>query len=295
MLPNVPEDTSFLEMLKIGGVLKPGVTEVISAIRAALADKVGLYDLSDIIVKKMEEFAEEQEEAIGESFFKLREIIVSRSYGDVLSVLKVPGSFVTEGRRVKFLSKLDTDLWSELRSFDNQLNAWQEAYMKGIANPGLALSMLAMAQSGRGGMLPPGMMQAPETATLRDAAEAVVNKINKIFAGFGVPVARALAYDATRIKTVLEDPALPAALGATNREQMIKMLGVSVGADYVRLERSITRYTLAIMELPKVTSGNEEYAYLGAMLQLGSSIPWDKLPNGSGARAGIGRTSRGSL
>ncbi len=290
VLPMVPEDVSFLEMLKVGGVLKPGQTEVISALRAALAYRFGLYDLPDTIVARMEAFAESQEEAVGETFFKLRNIITSRSYGDILSVLGVPGSFVTEGRRKAFLEKLDTGLWSELRSFNSRLVAWQDTWLKGVANPGMAFTMMAMSQSGRPGVMPPGMMQPPETASLRDAAEGVINQINKVFAGFGVPVARALAYDATRIKGVLEDPALPAAIGATNREQMVKMLGASVTADNIRMERSITRFTLAIMELPKVSSGNDEYAYLAAMLELSNSIPWDKLPASNDGRAGLGRT-----
>ncbi len=292
VLPMVPEDVSFLEMLKVGGVLKPGKTEVISALRAALAYRFGLYDLPETIVARMEAFAESQEEAVGETFFKLRNIITSRSYGEILSVLGVPGSFVTESRRKTFLEKLDTGLWSELRSFNGRLVAWQDTWLKGVANPSMAFTMMAMSQSGRTGVMPPGMMQPPETASLRDAAEGVINQINKVFAGFGVPVARALAYDATRIKGVLEDPALPAAIGATNREQMVKMLGASVTADNIRMERSITRFTLAIMELPKVNPGNDEYAYLAAMLELSASIPWDKLPASSDGRAGLGRTAR---
>jgi hypothetical protein len=112
----------------------------------------------------------------------------------------------------------------------------------------------------------------------------VINSINKVFAGVGIPVAKALAYDATRIKGVLENPALPAAVGAPNRDQMLRQLKLGVSADYVRLERNITRFTLGIMEFKKITVPNEEYSYLGAMLQLGLTIPWDKLGN----KAGIG-------
>ena len=63
------------------------------------------------------------------------------------------------------------------------------------------------------------------------------------------------------------------------------------------------RYALAIMELPNVTSGNEEYGYLAAMLQLGAAIPWDRLGtkgegspsrrrNGSREAEGIGGSRR---
>ncbi len=292
VLPPVPEDASFLEMLKVGGVLKPEKTEVIAAIRAGLAHKLGLFELPELIVGRIESFAESQDEPVVESFYKLRKLVVSRSYAEVLSVIGVEGSFVSEGRKKAFLARVDENLWMEVKSFYGQLTSWQESWMATAGNPSMALTMLAMAQSGgRSAPMPPGMLQPPETSAVRDAAEEVINKINRVFAGVGIPIARALAYDANRIKSVLEETTLPAAIGATNREQMLKMLGITVGADYVRLERSVTRFVLAIMELPKVSSGNEELSYLAAMITLGASIPWDKLPDGhtTPGRAGLGK------
>jgi hypothetical protein len=51
---------------------------------------------------------------------------------------------------------------------------------------------------------------------------------------------------------------------------------VDVSADYVRLEHSVTRFALAVMELPKI-GPEAELAYLSALLMLGSQIPWDRL------------------
>lgn len=291
LLPTVPEDGSFLEMLKVGGVLKPAKTEVIAAIKAALAHKLGVFDLPDVILEKMESFADQQDEPVGESFYRLRRLVVTRNYSEVLSALGADGTFVSSSRKKVFLAKLDEYLWAEIQGFYSQLHAWQETWMAGVASPVVALSMIAVAGAGPAGgrsMMPPGMMQPPETAGIRDASEAVIDKINKVFAGVGIAVARALAFDATRIKGVLEEPTLPVAVGAGTREQMLKMLGVTVGADYVRLERNITRFVLAIMELSKVPAGHEELAYLSAMIQLGASIPWAKLPGSpTPVRAGI--------
>lgn len=278
MLPSVPDDSSFLEMLKVGGVLKVGKVEVISAMRAAIATQVGLYNLPDILMTRMERFAEEQDEPVGESFYTLQRLITSRNYGEVLSVLGVTGNFVSDRRKNEVLARLNSILWPALRNFNSQLVAWSDAWSKGMSNPGAALMVLAMASGGGArGVMPPGMLQPPETAGLRDEAEAVINQINKVFSGTGIPVARALAFDATRIKGILEEPTLPAAVGSATRDQMLKTLGVDVGPDYVRLERNVTRFALSIMELPNISSGNEEYGYLGSMLQLGLSIPWEKL------------------
>lgn len=281
ILPSVPDDTSFLEMLKVGGVLKIQPVDVIAAMRAAIASSIGLYDLPDQILARMEQFAQQQEEPVGTSFYELQKLITTRAYGDVLSAMGVSGNFMSERRKKETLQRLNDGLWPALREFHEQLVAWSDAWQKGANNPGAALMVFALASSGNRGVLPPGMLQPPETAGLRDEAEAVINRINKVFAGTGIPVARALAYDAVRIRTILEDPSLPAAVGAANKDQMLKTLGINVGADFVRLERNLVRYALAVMELPKVTTGTEEYSYLGALLTLGLAIPWDKLTGGT--------------
>lgn len=289
ILPPVPDDASFLESLKIGGVLKVGSVEVISAMKAALASFLGLYELPDLLSKKMEAFAESVDDPVDENFFKLHRLITTRDYADVLSAIGVKGSFVTVGRRTKFLERLNNELWPELIAFHSQVVSWQNTWLAGASNPGVAMSMIAMATSrGVMGAMPPGMLAPPDTAPVRDAAEAFINGVNRVFGGFGIPVCRALAFDATRIKEVLEDANLPAAVGAVNKEQMLKMLGVAISADYVRIERNVTRYALSAMEFPKVTSGPEELNYLSALFQLGTSIQWDKLPGGSTARVGIG-------
>jgi hypothetical protein len=290
ILPTVPDDVSFVEMLKTGGVLKVGETEVLSAVKAALARRVNLYTLPDRILEKMEEFAENQAEPCGEAFFKMQKLLTERKYGEVLTALGVPGSFVSDKRKKEFFARLDERLWKALNGFQVGLTAWQQAWMNGAANPGLL--MVAMASKTAGGMLPPGMLAPPDTAPLRASADAVVDQINKVFAGPGIPVARALAYDATRIMGILSDPSLPPQLGLANKEQMLKELGVNVGADIVMTERNITRYTLAIMSLSKV-SADAELAYFAALIQLGSSIPWAKLdsPVETEITSGLGRRS----
>ena len=281
VLPAVPDDTSFLEMLKVGGILKPDKVDVIAAMRAGLANRVDLYDLPDTLVKKMESYAESVDEPCSEAFFEMLKVATARGYGDVLSALGVSGTFASEARKNKLLAKIDDTLWESFSDFHAQLKAWQEAWMSGAANP--AMMSMAMAAMMGGGQLPPGMMAPPDASPVRDKAEAVINAINKVFSGPGIPVARALAYDALRIKSLLEDPRLPAQIGAANRDQMLKALGVSVTADYVRLERNVVKYALAIMELPNIASGNSEVIYLGALLQLGLSIPWAILLRSEGS------------
>ena len=275
-LPQVPEDKSWLEMLKTGGVLKVETSTVIAAIRAALASRTGLYALPKVLADLMEKHAEGLEEPLGQDFFKLRHMLTRRSYAEIFAAIDgLDGSFVTEGRKNALLGKLDSGLWPALLGFQSQLEGWTDAYQKTFANPGAM--MAALAALGTGQAMPGGMTQPPPTDTLRDAAESVRDTINRIFAGSGIQVSAALAYDAMRIKEILENASLPMQIGAPNRDQMLKLLGVNVSSDFVRLERNLTQYALAVLEFPNAPAGNQELGYLNSLLLLGGQIPWAKL------------------
>lgn len=168
-------------------------------------------------------------------------------------------------------------LWTQIESFQDQLAAWNKNWNETANNPAMLTSTIVSALTSGASAMPTGMMQPPDTAYLKDAAESTIAVINKIFAGFGIPIARALAYEAQQIKTILENDKLPMMIGATSRELMLKMLGVDVTSDYVRLERNLVQYVVAIMEYPKVTSGQNELLYLSEMLKLGISIDFNKV------------------
>jgi hypothetical protein len=128
------------------------------------------------------------------------------------------------------------------------------------------------------------------TVDRRGAAETVIEQINKLFAGTGIPVAKALGADALRIREVLDEPNLPALVGAASRDQMIRSLGISVGAEYVRTEHNVTRFALSVVAIPKVGSGDEELAYLSQLDQLGKTIPWGDLESKAAASARKGKS-----
>lgn len=292
ILPAVPTDASWLEMLKAGGVLKVDQSTVISAVRAALAHRARLFDIPDKLAEAMEKFADTNEEQVDPAFFALRKQLTRRSYAEVFAAIDgLDGSFVTEGRKKQLLARVDEKLWPAIIEFHTQLKAWQEAWMQGAANPMMLMGAFLTASGGGGvGIMPPGMMAPPDTGSLRDHADAVADSVNRVFAGTGVQIAAALAYDATQIRITFENPRLPAMIGAANRDQMLRQLGVAVNATYPRLETNLTRYVLAVMNLKDQPEGNDELQYLGAMFMLGSQIPWDQLggPTRSGKLSGIG-------
>jgi hypothetical protein len=299
VLPAVPDDVSWLKALKAGGVLKVEQSTVISALRAALAHRAGLFTIPGKLVDLMERFADENEEQVPPDFFSLRKQLTRRSYAELFQAIDgMDGSYVTEARKTQLFDRIDTYMWPTVIEFYDQLKAWQEAWLQGTTNPGamLATVMAGMAGGGAGGMaLPPGIMQPPDTGVLRDSASAVADAINKVFAGTGVQITAAVGFDANQIKETLANPQLPAMIGVANRDQMLRKLEVAVSATYPRLETNLTRFVLAVMQADDQPGGNEELQYFGTLGMLGAQIPWDQLGgrSGSDGPTGIGRSRRG--
>jgi hypothetical protein len=234
----------------------------------------------------MEVFAEKQEEPVGASYIEIQKLLAQKRYGDVFSAMGLDGKFMSEAKKKEFLVKVNATLWKSMGDFHSQLLAWQETWMKGM-NPSF-MFVLAAGKS-TGSELPPNLMTPPDTAPIIAKGEEFINSVNKIFSGLGIPVARALAFDATRILGILKNENLPAQIGLTTKDQMLKELGVNIGSDIVRGEQSLSRYALGVMSLPTVPA-DAEIQYFSALLQLGQSIPWDKVGIHIGATspAGIG-------
>lgn len=288
ILPSVPDDGSWLQALKTGGVLKVDQSTVISAIRAALASRVGLFDLPQKLADAMERFADSNDEPVDPVYFTLRQQLTQHAYADVFEAIPgLNGNFVTESRKKDLFGRIDKYLWPVIIGFYSQLKSWQEAWMQGAANP--AILTAALLSGGRGASLPPGLMQAPDTGALRDYADAVADAINKVFSGTGVQIVSALAYDAAQTKKTLEDTRLPALVGAANRDQMLKLIKAGISPTYPRLEVNLVKFILSILQAKDQPAGNEELQYFGALFMLGSQIPWNDLGGQSIAGIGGGR------
>lgn len=100
LLPAVPNDDSWLNALKGGGILKVDDSSYIAAIRSALADRAGLYDVPAALAEEMERYADETEEQVDPMFYSLRKSLTRRSYAEIFAAIDgLDGSFITEGRR----------------------------------------------------------------------------------------------------------------------------------------------------------------------------------------------------
>ena len=284
LLPSVPTDESWLTALKTGGILKVDDSSYIAAIRAALADRAGLYNVPEALAKAMEKYADETEEQVDPTFYALRKSLTRRAYGDIFAAIDgLDGSFITEGRRNEFLGRIRTTLWPAIAESYQALDAWYETRRSNLLDPSMLSASIVGALNGSSavGMLPP-----PDTSLLHDAADTLVNSINRVFRGTGVQIVAAMAYEANNIGNTLEDPRLPSMVGVKNRELMLKKIGASVSSNYVRLEQNLVKYVLGFVKHDTITS-DAEVDYFVALWQLGSQINWSELGVAKPERGGV--------
>lgn len=281
LLPSIPSDESWLNALKTGGILKVDQSSYIAAIRAALADRAGLYKIPEVLSKAMEAYADETEEQVDPTFYALRKSLTRRTYGDIFAAIDgLDGNFITDSRRKEFLSRIRDTLWPAIADSYHALDAWYNTWRASFSDPGMMLSVLA---GGIGSGM--GMITPPDTAAVHDAGDTLVNAINRVFRGTGVQVAGALAYDANTIRQTMEDPRLPSMIGAKNREMMLKKIGTNVSSNYVRLEQNLVKYVLGFTSHDSVTSDVETNYFVG-LWQLGAQINWAELGIGSNSYNG---------
>lgn len=275
LLPPVPTDDSWLNALKTGGILKVDESSYIAAIRAALADRAGLYAIPDALAKAMEKYADETEEQVDPTFYALRKSLTRRTYGDIFAAIDgLDGTFITESRRKEFLGRIRDTLWPAIAESYQTLDGWYQTWRASFSDPSM---LIAAISGGFGGGAPGmGMITPPDTAPLHDAGDTLVDSINRVFRGTGVQVAAAMAYDANVIRNTLEDTRLPSMVGVKNREMMLKKIGAAVSSNYIRLEQNLVKYVLGFAKHDTVTS-DVEVNYFVALWQLGTQINWNEL------------------
>ena len=155
-------------------------------------------------------------------------------------------------------------------------------FMAGLMIQNLSRELFAVADENGGKLKNRVVLFCDELGTMppfdmvSSACDDLKDKINHVFNNYGVLVSAALAYDAKKINEALTDPSLPAQIGAGNREQMLKMLGLNINSAYTRQEQCIVRFVMSFLKFNENAVGNE-MQYLSALWQLGRQINWSQL------------------
>lgn len=284
--PVVPDDDSFLEILKTTGTQNADDISVISGIKAALATRAGLYDLPKVLTNRMDKTADELLEPVDvEKYSALYELVTERKYAEVLAAIGYKGAakFVTEKRRQELLDRVGSILLPAAVNFHSALVSYRESLRSSVSED-MALLMATGGLNGASDDVRALITSIPPIDTLKSAAESFVQAVNKTFAKWGVVVARVLAADALRLRKVLEQPDLPRFTGYLSKEQMLTGLGASVTSEDVQLERNIAQYALAVLALNRGLDAANEMKFVRTLATLDSAINWEVFGDRSSAQ-----------
>jgi hypothetical protein len=265
LLPTPHDDGALLDALRTGGVDRVGVENVEAAIRSYFANKAGWFGIPDRLAEAMEKKALALSRPADQAFYDVYAEVVSRKYAEVISALNVDRRFMSQKWQTELLRRTE-GIETILREFHGQLRAWYETWTAQMGNPGMIVAALV---GGMGAM--PGMSQIPDFTHLYDKVDAVVDRMNAVFAGPMIPAAAALASRSVKIKEFLKDERIRVALGYADQEEMLRELGIAVPADAGRQERDMVQYILSVYHFRTVTGG-QEATYLTQLFMLGERI-----------------------
>lgn len=277
LLPTLPEGPSLLELLRIGGVAKFSHADAVSAIRGSHTRLLGVDRVLPVLTDAVLAHAEAMDEPAPEMYFMLRRARSRRDYRDVLAAFDGAITSVSEADKKAFLTKVE-GVWPTLKAFQAHLDAYRQLHKDEAAD----LSNLVQAlRTGAGGI------DYPDPTPVVSAARGVIDVLNKIFSGLGIPAARTIGKDLVEDGEHLANPALPGLIGAGNFTEMIKKLDLDVPSDAGDQERLIGSFVLALLELPKQTVDILP-EYILALQRRGKAIVW---PAAADKRTDPGRRS----
>ncbi len=290
LLANVVDDSSILDLLRMGGVAKMTPEDLIVAVRGAFVRSVSVDRIIPTLLSKMRERAEALDEPLGTTYFKLLKASRRRAYADVLAAFDGAVTTVADAEKQTFLDKVDT-LWPSLKAFQAQLDSYRQLHKDESADVGNIVAAIRL-----GGTA----VEYPDPSQVIAAARGIIDRFNRVFGGMGIPAARAIGKDLAEEAELLRNPELPAALGSGSFEEMVKTLGLGVPTEAKTTELSIAKFVLNLLKLPDQPQDQQPEVIL-ALQRLGKPIDWptgrvtNPVSNGRGGTPRDGRAVDGSI
>lgn len=275
LLPEVPDDDNVLKLLRTGGLYKFGEADAVAAVRVLTAQGLDLDGVEKRVLQIVERRAEELEEAVPEIWYELDRSTRRKAYADVLSALDVSKGIMTVERRKQALEAL-RGIFFDLEQVNTAVQGWYEIYREDrndIAN---------LADAMRGGE---STIDAPDVGPVLSSAESFRGRLNRRFSGVRIPVVRGIAAEIFGTVQFLDNPKLIAATGAGSKEELYRKLGLEVGNDLVRAEKSALTYLLALLKIEEVGEVTLPQ-FIVQLAKLGKTLPWGLLQGASGTSQG---------
>ncbi|MDP3985133.1 MAG: hypothetical protein Q8P82_00035, partial [bacterium] len=83
-LKPLPDDTSFLKMLVVGGVPKMKAEDAVAAVRVAIAERLGVFELEETILTRIEERAVSLRAQVPPVFYAIEDSKTRKTHPEIL-------------------------------------------------------------------------------------------------------------------------------------------------------------------------------------------------------------------
>ena len=280
VLEQLPPDQTLLESLRVGGVLKVEHARVVMAGRCLWAQQTGMYGadkrLMDMIDRHYTSAVEEPNPPI---FWELNAARTRNRFAPIFNALKMPGAsvYATASARNAYWDKMNQVFIPRLQELQRQLTVWYDTWTKqAAANVSINLGAALATSQGQVGVLP--AQRIPPITNILGSVDAMIDSINKVFAGRNEVVAIALAVDAQRLRELLKRNDLHTFTGSASREVMLRDLGVAATTDVILMENNFSMFlhnAIRVHTLP--TTGRMTAMFLQELQEVGANIDWDRL------------------
>lgn len=175
------------------------------------------------------------------------------------------GAACTVEERNRFLVRMHEKFWDCLESFYSELEGWR----KGRRESQDVSESLASAFSGE--------VQIYDATQVHNAALALGDTINRVFAGTGVYAATALALDNDTLQRILSEMDFRQ-FGVQSREQLLAQLGCAVPAEMMAAEIAISKLVWNAMLVTNQVAGSvDEQRFLIELAAIGTNRPWNQI------------------
>lgn len=252
-----PFGDSLLNALRTGGRLNGSLTpeDVHYALTAYGYQLAGVYDLPEKIADAMVRESRAAQVPPSESFYKLYESLSARQYGDVLKVIGVRGTWVTDKSKREFIAGMRDTVIPAVNRLATAVKDFMTVQSAQYANPAMLMGAIAGAMGGTGfNPLAAGITM--DVSGVRNAAEDVATAANRLFAEpHTLPTARAMAAEGTQIIGFLS-PEYVIAAGFKTREMMLNTMGVHVSEATLRTEQAVERLVFNALRFPGLTDND---------------------------------------
>ncbi len=274
VLAPIPKDSDWLEGLRQQGILQFSTQTYMAGIKALLAANLGTFTAITRLKDLVSEYALTNGLAAPNLYYDLQNILARREFGPIFAALE-------ENRvgNVPIYASIDdvndlgirmqNILVPEILEAVEALSAWHEELTKLKKTDFFVQQTMTSIQD----------MTAdsyPNTAKLYDAGKQLRLKINQTFASNGIQKALAIQGEYESFMRILNNPELPASVGAVDRDNVMKMLGLDAKAAIVRAAPYIAQFVLNMVEVENLAKPSELRFFID-LHRLTMQIDWSTL------------------